>query len=301
MKAAATRKPVLVVAWVAILAMSLYKIVLQEIFHVPVSEDLQALISAGVVIVGFALTFLWGAIRPLRLLFGLFAVTTGVQWLVFTQIDRLPAYKAWLTHPSFSVWMLAEQSLKLGIALVVIAFLWIVLKRREAFFLARGDIAAPAEPVRWLGVKEGERWSTFGRNLAVILSLGTLAFLVIAGRPPIDIVVRALPFLPAVLLAAASNAFYEEITYKASFLSVLEGVVGKSQSLLLMAAYFGIWHFYGVPYGVVGVLMAGFLGWLLGKSMLETRGLFWAWFLHFLQDVLIFAFLAIGSITPGGG
>jgi len=26
----------------------------------------------------------------------------------------------------------------------------------------------------------------------------------------------------------------------------------------------------------------------------------WAWFLHFLQDVLIFTFMAIGSITPGG-
>jgi len=69
----------------------------------------------------------------------------------------------------------------------------------------------------------------------------------------------------------------------------------------LMAAYFGIGHFYGIPYGVIGVLMAGFLGWFLGKSMLETRGLGWAWFIHFWQDVLIFAFLAIGSITPGGG
>jgi len=43
------------------------------------------------------------------------------------------------------------------------------------------------------------------------------------------------------------------------------------------------------------------LGWFLGKSMLETRGLFWAWLIHLVQDVLIFAFLAIGSVTPGGG
>lgn len=85
-----------------------------------------------------------------------------------------------------------------------------------------------------------------------------------------------------------------------TFLSVLENVVGKPQALLLMASYFGIGHFYGLPYGVIGVLMAGFLGWFLGKSMLETRGLFWAWLIHFVQDVLIFAFLAIGSIVPGG-
>jgi len=80
----------------------------------------------------------------------------------------------------------------------------------------------------------------------------------------------------------------------------LEGVVGKQQSLLLMAVYFGVGHFYGVPYGVIGVLMAAFLGWILGKSMLETRGLWWAWLIHFVQDVLIFAFLAIGSVIPGG-
>jgi hypothetical protein len=42
------------------------------------------------------------------------------------------------------------------------------------------------------------------------------------------------------------------------------------------------------------------MGWLLAKSMQETHGLFWAWFIHFLQDVWIFSFLAIGSITPGG-
>ena len=48
------------------------------------------------------------------------------------------------------------------------------------------------------------------------------------------------------------------------------------------------------------VVMAGLLGWLLGKAMLETRGFFWAWFIHFLQDVLIFSFMAIGSIVPGG-
>lgn len=103
-----------------------------------------------------------------------------------------------------------------------------------------------------------------------------------------------------ILLAAAMNAFNEEVTYKASLLSVLDGPVGPGQALWMVSAYFGIGHYYGVPYGVVGVAMAFVLGWLLGRSMLETRGLFWAWFIHFWQDVLIFSFLAIGSVTPGG-
>jgi hypothetical protein len=49
------------------------------------------------------------------------------------------------------------------------------------------------------------------------------------------------------------------------------------------------------------VVLAWFLGWILAKSMLETRGLAWAWFIHFVQDMANFGFMAIGAITPGGG
>lgn len=293
---------VLVTAWgFLLLASGFPRIILQEIFNYQVSSNLGSGIAAVVILVGLALTFAWSAVRALRPFFVLFLVLVGVEWIIFTVIAGLPMYEMWLANPSFNVNMLANQSLRLMVTLVIIAALFVLKKRRDAFFLVKGDTSAAVEPVRWLDIKQGERWNKLGRNFALILSLGTLAFLIFAGRPPMDIVIRALPFLPAVFLAAALNAFNEEMTYKASFLSVLEDLVGKHQALWLMAAYFGIGHFYGIPYGVIGVLMAGFLGWFLGKSMLETRGLWWAWFIHFIQDVLIFAFLAIGSIIPGGG
>lgn len=293
---------VLITAWgFLLLASGLPRIILQEIFQYQVSSNLGSGMAVMIILVGLALTFTWSAVRTLRPFFVLFQVLVGVEWIVFTMVDQLPFYQVWLSNPSFNIFMLAEQSLRLIVTLVIIASLLILKKTRAAFFLVKGDTSAPVEPVRWLGIKKGERWNRLGRNFVIILSLGTLAFLVFAGRPPMDIVIRALPFLPAVFLAAALNAFNEEMTYKASFLSVLEDVVGKHHALWLMAAYFGIGHFYGIPYGVIGVVMAGFLGWFLGKSMLETRGLWWAWFIHFIQDVLIFAFLAIGSIVPGGG
>ena len=301
MNASTSQKSLVITAWVVVLTTALFRIVAQEIFHYQVSEHLQAVVSAVIVLLGMILALLWSPLYPLRQFLGLFAVLISVEWLVYTKIDQLPFYQAWLHNPSFNVYMLAEQSLRLLVTLTIIAILFALKRSWAAFFLVKGDTAAPVEPVKWLGAEKGERWNTFGRNFAIFISLGTLAFLVIAGRPPLDLVLKALPFLPAVLLAAALNAFNEEVTYKASFLSVLENVVGKNQALFLMAAYFGIGHYYGVPYGIVGVLMAGFLGWFLGKSMLETRGLFWAWFIHFWQDVLIFSFLAIGSITPGGG
>ncbi|HEX6269411.1 MAG TPA: CPBP family intramembrane glutamic endopeptidase [Anaerolineales bacterium] len=293
---------VLATAWgFLLLASGLPRIVLQEIFHFQVSNSLASGIAAVVILAGLALTSAWNAIRALRPFFVLFLVLVGVEWIVFTVMAGLPVYQTWLANPSFNVSMMANQSLRLLVTLVIIVALFLLKKGRDEFFFVKGDTSAPVEPVRWLAIKPGERWNKLGRNFAIILSLGTLAFLVFAGRPPVNLLVLVIPFLPAVFLASALNAFNEEMTYKASFLSVLEGVLGKHQALWLMAAYFGIGHFYGIPYGVIGVLMAGFLGWFLGKSMLETRGLWWAWFIHFIQDVLIFAFLAVGSIAAGGG
>ncbi|MFZ5901923.1 MAG: CPBP family intramembrane glutamic endopeptidase [Chloroflexota bacterium] len=297
-----TRKPLVVTAWVFLLLASLLPLVfLQEVLHLTVTEQLRYTISIVVLLAGLALTFLWSAVRPLRQFFILFTVFAVVQAIVYTKVDKLPLYRAWLGNSSFNVWMPAEQSLHLIVMLTVIATLFILRKRASAFFLVKGDTNAPAEPVKLLGIKAGERWGSLGRLFSIIISLGTLTFLVVSGSPRLDMLVRVLPYLPVVLIAAVSNALYEEVAWKASFLSVLEGVVGKQQALWLMAAYFGIGHYYGVPYGIIGVVMAGFMGWFLGKSMLETRGLWWAWFIHFLQDVWIFLFLAIGSIIPGGG
>ena len=294
------QKGILATAWIVILAISLLEIIVREVFQYSISESRLLVIEALIVLIAAALTFIWKTIRPLRPFFGLFIVLLSAQWLVYTRMDQLPVFQSWLDNPSFNTSMLAEQILNLMVTFIVIAYMYILKRRRKLFFLAAGDTSAPAEPVNWLGIREKENWSAVGRRFALFLSLGTLTFLIIAGRPPVDIVFKALPFLPAVLAYAALNAFNEEMTYKASFLAVLEDIVGKHQALLLLAAFFGLFHFYGIPYGIIGVLMAAFLGWFLGKSMLETRGIFWAWFLHFLQDVLIFAFLAIGSITAGG-
>lgn len=51
-----------------------------------------------------------------------------------------------------------------------------------------------------------------------------------------------------------------------------------------------------MPNGIPGVELASFLGWFLGKSLLETKGFFWAWTIHFVQDVFIFTFLAMAAL-----
>jgi len=51
----------------------------------------------------------------------------------------------------------------------------------------------------------------------------------------------------------------------------LEDIIGGKHALYLTSLYFGIGHFYGVPSGVIGIILSSFLGYILGKSMLEKN------------------------------
>ena len=111
--------------------------------------------------------------------------------------------------------------------------------------------------------------------------------------PDAEMLWRLLPVFPVVLVLAATNTFNEEFQFRNVPLATLPGLFGKLQALLLTAVYFGLEHYYGNPPALSGVLLATFLGYLLGKSMLETGGSRWAWMIHWLQDVIIFSFLTM--------
>jgi hypothetical protein len=246
-------------------------------------------------------SFVWKAAQPLRRYLIVFWVLYLAGELL-SWVGTTPQWQSWLAQlgDSFSTQMLDVQLRRLAVAFIMVGLLLLINYRRRDFFLVKGQLDAPAEPVRWLGIERPVSWARLGWILALCISSGLFVFLMIAGHPSLETLGRTLPLLPLVVLFAASNAFGEEMGYRAALLAPLYPVVGKQQAMLMMAAWFGLAHFYGVPYGIVGVIMAGFLGWLLSKSMLETKGFFWAWFIHLCQDVLAFAFIAIGSVTPGG-
>ncbi len=104
------------------------------------------------------------------------------------------------------------------------------------------------------------------------------------------------PILPSILFYAALNSFNEEITYRSPMLATLEPVGGSRQALWMAAYFFGIAHYFGTPGGIAGGILSIFMGWILGKGMLETRGLFWTWWIHFLSDIAIFLFIAIALV-----
>jgi hypothetical protein len=216
--------------------------------------------------------------------------------LASTWIGNLPGWQSRFggSQSSFALGYLGIYLRDFGIALSVIAGLWLIKRRRSEFFLVRGRLDAPVEPVRWLGIRQGESWRVFGWIFSLAASLILLVVMALSVKPAANALLRAVPLLPAALLFAAINAFNEEVYFRASMLSTLHEVVGKSHALLISSAFFGLNHYlYGDPGGVIGFLMTAFLGWLLGKSMLETRGMFWPWLIHWLPDVVVFATYAV--------
>jgi membrane protease YdiL (CAAX protease family) len=177
----------------------------------------------------------------------------------------------------------------IAVMVVVIAALWALKRRRSAFFLVRGDLGAPVEPVRWLGIRGGETWRSFTWIFALAAGAIVLVVTLLSLKAAPGAWAGALPLLPAVLFFAALNGLNEEISLRASFLSTLPEAVGKNQALLLSSVFFGLAHWLqGSPAGLPGFLLTGFLAWLMGKAMLETRGLLAPWIIHVVPDAVIF-------------
>ena len=286
-----------ITAWLAtLLSSNLLLIISRELFH----AEPDWIFQVRLIVLGVALlaSLLRHELRPLLkyvlVLSMLFLLEYVAGWIGASQF-----WQRAFSGMGFSVSMASTQALRLIVSLGMVMVMMNLQKKPALFFLTRGNPDAIAEPIPLI-MTQPAPWSRLGWILAACISVGTLAFLLLGGTPEGNFASKLLPLLPAVLIFAAMNAFSEEMSYRAAPLSVLEEPLGKNQSLLLTAFFFGIGHFYGVPYGLTGVIMASLLGWFLGKSMLETRGFGWAWFIHFLQDVMIFAFMALGTITPGG-
>ncbi len=241
------------------------------------------------------LCWVWKRLRPLWQ----FALVMLVFYLALEASNWVDQTVWWQSHfrgsrVSFTQGYLGFSLRDLGIAGAVIAALWLVKRRRGAFFLTRGQLDASIEPVRWLGIRQGESWRSFGWIFAGVASLIVFFPTVLAIKPSADALVQAAPLVPTVLLLAAVNAFTEEAYFRAALLSTLHQEVGKTHALLISAVFFGLAHYlYGSPPGIIGFLMTGFLGWLLGKSMLETKGFFWPWLIHLLPDVVVFLSYAL--------
>ena len=166
--------------------------------------------------------------------------------------------------------------------------------RRTDVFLAWGDWGAPTGLEKPLGTRRPVTWRHVAvpYALAVVVWLGVYSWVTLP--PEAANTGLLLDTLPAILLAAAVNAATEEFQFRAVVLAHATPALGAGHALWLSAVFFGLAHWYGTPTGPMGVLTTLVGGWIVGKSMLDTRGAGWAWVMHWISDIIIYAFLILG-------
>jgi membrane protease YdiL (CAAX protease family) len=188
------------------------------------------------------------------------------------------------------------QVLLFGVAMLFLGAVYLLNAHGLAHFFATGDIAAPAGEVVWLGIGEGESWLGVGASFTFFVTLATTLFVYMKFRKSGGRASQVLPYTLWIVLFALTNSFSEEVIFRLGIIVPLYGSVDRAFILLISALAFGVPHLGGMPNGVVGAMMAGFLGWLLAKSVVETSGIFWAWSIHFLQDVVIFTAFVMSEV-----
>ncbi len=195
-------------------------------------------------------------------------------------------------NPLFNA-RLAYQLLTLPLAGFFIGLTFILRGSKASAFLGMGKINAPFEDEKYVGIKgkKGEGWANLGTQLGGIITLVTAIVIYFQVIRPAEGFNFSIEVLGMAVILSLSNAFVEEVIYRYSVVSMLDGLLAPRWIAVISGLLFGTVHYFGQPGGILGVLMAGFIGWFLAKSMLETRGFFWAYIIHFAQDVIIFVAL----------
>ena len=181
-------------------------------------------------------------------------------------------------------------------AVLIPALIWCA-RHGANCYLRIGELAAPLQVSGATIGRPALRWRLAAPAFGAGSAFACWLFIRLAGERH--------PAMPAVLLwailLAALNAFGEEFLYRNVVTSSVAAEFGATNAALVSATMFGIAHWNGIPYGAPGVAMTFVFGFVAARAMLETRGIFWPWFMHWLPDCVIFYYWAAGEIAHRGG
>lgn len=175
--------------------------------------------------------------------------------------------------------------LLISVSVVVVMLKWVPDSR---IFFKWGAVHAPATRLFVLGISGNKTWAREVLPLILIISTATSVFMFGGVHTTNSWQYFHWSFIPLALMFSVINAFGEEIVFRFIIIGSLSETYSKGLILLISAAMFGVPHYYGSPGGIIGVLMSVFLGYVLARISMETKGIGLAWFIHFVQDVIIF-------------
>lgn len=285
------RRTLLYVAWGIVLLLTVPEIILRAFIQVDTAWMLPARI--GMLGILLALTLVWPSVRPLRGLVFIFLIIYGVEsWFFGTLLPQSQFY-ADVFGRNENLAFFGDRLVRIGATLVMLLVLLAMGLKRQDFFLTVGNLKAVAEPEKWGIPRKPETWPGFGGRYALIIVALFLLFMVPSLQPSLSNLSVGLVLFAA--LCAVMNAFAEEFLYRSALLPQVLPLFGKGASLILVAVWFGIAHYFGVPQGLTGVILTTIGGWIFAKAMVETRGMGWPLFLHFVSDFTVYVVILLAG------
>jgi membrane protease YdiL (CAAX protease family) len=107
-----------------------------------------------------------------------------------------------------------------------------------------------------------------------------------------------------VAVSAVVNAVSEEVmsrgVWRLEFERSVHPPMSSTGTNILQALVFGIWHYYGIPSGVAGVVLTFGYGLIMGLLMDYGKGLLLPILAHSIADYFIFAIIARQKQLPTG-
>lgn len=207
---------------------------------------------------------------------------------------------AWVNHYTASNSFLGNIGgnvlMKLLSTGLIIVLLLALFQKPKNVYLVPGDLRVKAEPIPFLGISKN--WVSWGRlalvsgGLIALVTIGLSIVTVTGTGTPLNFSIfwKVLPFI---FLLAAINSFCEGLLFRNTVVASLIDAFPKEAVLIVSAVFFGSFHYYGAPGGIVGVVMSSILGWFMARSLYETKGFAAPWIIHFMQDFVIFSTLAL--------
>ena len=289
---AVARSVLILVAWLGTLFLSkLPLVVARDILGTDIPWITPAWIVVAVLLC--AATVAWQSLRPLRAYF--IAIGTIYVWTLFDGLIRgTTLWQDTMANQPEMVAIFADRILLLLNAVLVIAVLFMICVKKKDIFLQVGNLKAPVGGKAADTQRKHISWFLLAPVVALLLGGSFFAFLVSQTPVGLSNLTAVIPWIPLILLSAAMNAFGEEVSFRAATLGTLLPAVGPKHALWLTSLWFGLGHYYGgFPSGSAGLVQSGLLALLMGKAMLDTRGLGWSWMIHMTIDTAIYVFIAL--------
>lgn len=234
----------------------------------------------------------WRVLRPLRPFIIVWIAYLITSVALFALLDAA-GYVAWTERTPKYRWVTLTVLL-IGIpSLVMLGAARALGYGRTELRLTRGDMRARGR-IPWR--RQDPSWMQLGLFSIAAIVAGASIWVTVTAQETGAGSGLLLTWLPLGLLFAALNAAQEELRFRIVPLTTLVPAVGSDTAIWITAAVFGFAHWSGAtPAGPLGTIYHALIGAWLAKSILETRGVAWAWIIHALGDVALFIVLVANA------